>query len=147
MKYMKWASLTRKTAGVLLICSDVYSIYVLIFVLWHMAKFDYNIGFNYLDFTDFWAPVISSIISLHVTTFGIIAVFKRKNWWLALIGSIFTLLTPAVWQMFPTITEAYVVIPRVIALLIGIMAIILTIFSRKYFKGVTTEPRTGNSLF
>ena len=138
---MKWAILTRKAVGVLLILSGSYSVYVFIFVLWDSKERGLDIGFDYLSFIDFWAPIISSVVSLFFITLGVIVAFKGKNWWLVAIGSIFTLLTPIVWQMFPTIREAYVIIPRIIAFLISIMAIILTTFTRKYFKRATSDQR------
>jgi hypothetical protein len=141
---MEWLSHRRKAAGILLIFSGLFNVYVLIFVLWDLVKFDFDIGFSYLDFIDFWAPAISSVVSLFFITLGVIAAFKGKTWWLAATASVISLLTPIIWQMFPTTGEAYVVIPRVIAFSIGIIVTLIIILARKDFKRFKTEREPSN---
>ena len=134
----------RKTAGVLMFVSGLVAIYIIISTLWKFHDFfswSELLKFHVLDWIDIWIPIICGAISIVFITLGIIATCESKRWWLAATGSIFTLLTPIVWQLWPVIREAWVVVARGIGLFIGIMTIILTLISRKDFKRFTNAEK------
>jgi glucan phosphoethanolaminetransferase (alkaline phosphatase superfamily) len=132
----------RKTAGVLMLISGVVSIYIMVFTIWKFHDsffFSWSelFKFNVIDWIDIWIPIICGAISTVFITLGIIATWKRKRWWLAVIGSIFSILTPVVWQLFPVTREVAVVMVRGGGILIGVITVVFTLFSRGDFKRTT----------
>jgi hypothetical protein len=135
---MKWAPLIRKSAGISMLLSGVVAIYIIVFNIWGFRNVFFLLSefsvFNVVDWIDFWLPTICGAISVVFIILGVIATFKGKEWWLAFTGSIFTLPTPIVWQLWPATKEVYVVVPRIVGLFIGIITIILTLLSTKDFQ-------------
>jgi len=128
---MKLARITRRTGNLLLMFSGLFNVYVLIFLLWDYGK---NVPFIYRDIIDFWVPLVSCFVSLFFVVIGIVATIRAKNWGLAIAASIFTIITPIVWQMFPVTRALYVVIPRATALGISVITIILILLSKADFN-------------
>lgn len=128
----------KRIAGVLLLLSGVFSAVVLVNTVWVNAGFftrDPGLILEYPFVSDFWIPLAGSIVSLTFITLGFMAVFRGRNWPIAVVGAIFTLLTPIVWRLWPVAREPSVSIARETAVVVGVAAIILTLVSRRAFLG------------
>ncbi len=133
----------RKVAGSLDFVSSIINLY-----FW-MRFIDIwgNVGEMYKSFE--YLPnfflFIGLIIVAGVTALGGVLAFRAKRWKLALIGSIFTIIMPSYYQWYAYITyPVWLYQLNLIALLIGITAIVLTILSRKDFFHKQSDKAADN---
>jgi len=129
-----------KVAGILLIISGLPQILIGIFFILalFLGSYDSDASGYVIEFCMIFGPL--AISGALILTGGIYAL-KRKKWPLALACSIFTLTPFAIWVRvvclpYYTIRDFLPFgVSSTIALAIGIVAIILTVLSRKQFNG------------
>ncbi len=126
-------SLERKTAAIMLVLSGAVNVYALGYVIWIWSDLLLELSSGYLDLIDFWIPVAGCVVSLTLVTLALLAMLRRRNWWLAVIGSVIAPLGPIVWQLFPVTRDPAVVVPRTAGVLIGLLAVVLVLISKRDF--------------